>query len=118
MAELVDAESQGVVRAGALGDHLCPMVVQLALEAGDLVPAPSLGRFEALKSALLVAEPLDPASHLVSPVAGSGGIFGVGGELALRRAAPVPRSPAKHTKLAHGSQLAGGMRGDRVHGGQ
>ena len=43
VAELVDAEGERFVRAGTVDDDLRPVVVQLVMEAGDLVPAPALG---------------------------------------------------------------------------
>ena len=119
MAELVDAESQGVVRAGALGDHLCPMVVQLALEAGESRPG-------------AIPRPLRSAQE--RPSCGGAARPGQPPRLACRRQrwhfrcrrraclAPSGARPSvrrrRRTKLAHGSSWLAVCGGDGVHGGQ
>ena len=48
-------KAERVISPDASGDDLGPVVVQLALQAGDVVPSPALGRLEALQGALLLA---------------------------------------------------------------
>jgi hypothetical protein len=118
VAELVDAVSERVSCLRASGDDLSPVVVKLAVQAGDVVLPPALGRLEALQDPLFVAQPADAAGNVIPLVPGGASPLGVVAQLVLHQAALLSPSSRQPGQRAHRRQPGGRPGNDCLSVGQ